>query len=188
MTKYVSNHGDPSCLAHFAPGQISHPTIKKKKSMNNLASTYVAYSPDGSELLVNLSGEHVYLYETTAFTEGLKYDCGKPESVPSLQTHRYTTMYSPTVKIVSSPDYHMTAQVGHVTPHPFPQQELSDSDVTMEVRLLKDKGLDLTRTGHTHMEERLCRAVDCLSQAIALCPVWHELYYLRAVAFYSRKW
>lgn len=33
-----------------------------KKKHRSLASTYVAFSPDGQELLVNLGGEQIYLF------------------------------------------------------------------------------------------------------------------------------
>ena len=34
-----------------------------KKKYRTLASTYVTYSPDGNELLVNLGGEQIYLFD-----------------------------------------------------------------------------------------------------------------------------
>ena len=172
ITQTVSTHGDPACLAHFAPGHISNPAIRKKRELSGLASTYVAYSPDGRELLVNLSGEHVYLFDTTLFTESLKYDFDKihSDSVPTVRPHHYATR-------VPSTSCHVTTSAGHVT-----SRIQEDVDVSIELQLLKDKALDLTKAKH------YTQAIDTLSHAVSLCPSWHELYYLRSTAFYSRKW
>ena len=168
-----STHGDPACLAHFAPGHISNPAIRKKRELSGLASTYVEYSQDGRELLVNLSGEHVYLFDTTLFTESLKYDFDKADSdsVPIVRPHHYATT-------VPSMSCHVTTSAGHVTS----RQQDGDIDVSIELQLLKDKALDLTKAKH------YTQAIDTLSHAISLCPSWYELYYLRATAFYTRKW
>ena len=181
MAKDLSGHGDPSCLAHFAPGHIANPASKRiRKSSSALASTYVTYSPDGSELLVNLSGEHIYLFDTNCFTESLKYDFDKndEESVPVLRPHSYTSTYTP-------PPIHHTRSVFH-TPQktilPLPKRELSNADVGVDVEGLKETGHDFIKAG------MYSQAVDCFSQAIAVCPTWHVLYSMRAAALYSRRW
>ncbi|XP_064474167.1 WD and tetratricopeptide repeats protein 1-like [Ornithodoros turicata] len=50
----------PGCVTYFAAGHL--PLKYPKKCFRTLASTYVAFSPDGSELLANLGGEQIYLF------------------------------------------------------------------------------------------------------------------------------
>ena len=56
----------PSCATYFVPGHLPHrrPDLRTKLACKSLACTYVAFSPDGSELLANLGGEQVYLFDT----------------------------------------------------------------------------------------------------------------------------
>lgn len=176
IAKDLSGHGDPSCLAHFAPGHIVNPASKRvRKSSSVLASTYVTYSSDGSELLVNLSGEHIYLFDTKCFAESLKYDFDKTDvdSIPVLRPHTYTSTYTP------PPSHH---SVTHKAILPLPRRELSSTDVGIEVESLKESGHDFSKAG------MYSQAVDCFTQAIAECPTWHVLYSMRAAALYSRRW
>lgn len=53
-----------NALQYFVPGHIhsdDNETIKPEKQ-NNYEITYLTFSPDGHELLVNYSGSYVYLY------------------------------------------------------------------------------------------------------------------------------
>uniref|UniRef100_A0A1E1XBJ1 Putative wd and tetratricopeptide repeat protein n=1 Tax=Amblyomma aureolatum TaxID=187763 RepID=A0A1E1XBJ1_9ACAR len=50
----------PGCVTYFAAGHL--PLKYPRKRYRTLASTYVAFSPDGSELLANLGGEQIYLF------------------------------------------------------------------------------------------------------------------------------
>merc|ERR1719300_1764041 len=62
-------HGAPLSRAarYFVPGHLSVlnvlTTAAKKRRRRLLAVTYATFSPDGSELLVNMGGEQVYLYD-----------------------------------------------------------------------------------------------------------------------------
>lgn len=188
-SKQISSHGDPSCLAHFAPGHITNPASKRLKKglglglgLNTFASTYLTYSPNGQNLLVNLSGEHIYLYDTMCFTESLKYDFDKhvQESEVKLRPHVFTSTYTPRRAPLTNSLFIPAAF--HERSLPFPKRELSEEDICPEVLALKKDAHDFIKAD-LHLQ-----AIDCLSQAIALCPTWHVLYSMRAAAVYSRKW
>lgn len=51
---------DPSCVTYFAPGHLA----KDNGGLQSikLAATYVAFDSTGNELLVNMGGEHIYLF------------------------------------------------------------------------------------------------------------------------------
>lgn len=55
-----SDNLPPGCVTYFAAGHL--PLKYPKKRFRTLASTYVAFGPDGSELLANLGGEQIYLF------------------------------------------------------------------------------------------------------------------------------
>jgi len=53
-------------VAYFVPGHLPGMEATYMRKLRPLAATYVTYSPDGSELLVNLGGEQIYLYDRHA--------------------------------------------------------------------------------------------------------------------------
>lgn len=181
-SREVSDQADPSCLAHFAPGHISNPrTRRARKTFSTLATTYLTFSPSGSELLINLSGEHVYLYDTVNCCEALKYDFDKSDSmsVPKLQSHTVTYNRTKSTtnmrRVITNPFY-------GVPNVPVPEQPLEESSVSEEVKRIKETGNELYKVGNA------IDAVEQYSKAIQLCPMWHVLYSNRATALFSRKW
>lgn len=170
----TSHSADPSCLAHFAPGHISSPRTKKaRRAFNTLATTFVSFSPDGKELLVNLSGEHIYLYDTTHFREALRYsfDSDDPSSIPKLHSN------------IHSPQSHVTRENIHrMLTVPFCQSTQASTAPSEETVRLKKQG-DLL-----YQEGKLGPAIQKYSCAIQLCPTWHVLYSCRALVLSHRKW
>lgn len=45
-----------------------------KKRYRSLASTYLSFSPDGRELLVNLGGEQIYIFDVNRRRKAKKFD------------------------------------------------------------------------------------------------------------------
>ena len=45
-----------------------------RKKYRTLASTYITFSPDGNELLVNLGGEQVYLFDINHHRKPQRFD------------------------------------------------------------------------------------------------------------------
>ena len=56
-------------LAYFVPGHLPGTEAAFHKKLRPLTSTFVTFSQDGSELLVNLGGEQIYLYDKFALFE-----------------------------------------------------------------------------------------------------------------------
>ena len=58
---------EPSgAVAYFVPGHLPGSEVKFHRRMRPLASTYIAYNSAGTELVCNLGGEQVYLYDRWA--------------------------------------------------------------------------------------------------------------------------
>uniref|UniRef100_T1IVI1 WD and tetratricopeptide repeats protein 1 n=1 Tax=Strigamia maritima TaxID=126957 RepID=T1IVI1_STRMM len=53
----------PGCAQYFVAGHLPIKHKDYKKRYRTLASTYLTFSPDGGELLVNLGGEQIYLFD-----------------------------------------------------------------------------------------------------------------------------
>ena len=55
-------------------GHIPQKKDDYKKKLRALAATYVTFSPDGTELLVNLGGEQIYLFDVNRKRRMQKFD------------------------------------------------------------------------------------------------------------------
>ena len=49
-------------LTYYVPGHLPSRIDEYRKRMRTLSVTFLSFSPDGSELLVNLGGEQLYLF------------------------------------------------------------------------------------------------------------------------------
>ena len=149
--------------------------------MNSFATTYLSFSPDGKELLVNLSGEHIYLYNALHYEEALKYKFVE-ESADSTDSYKPAASLShPCTMNGVRRDGEMAALSQSLS------RELSPTAVPQcavdnQVQELKEKGSDFHNAG------KYIEAVSEFSAAIKLCPSWHVLYTLRAASLYGRRW
>ena len=55
-------------------GHIPQKKDDYKKKLRALAATYVTFSPDGTELLVNLGGEQIYLFDVNSKRRMQKFE------------------------------------------------------------------------------------------------------------------
>jgi hypothetical protein len=80
------------CVASDGPCLllIGHLPVKQqdyRKKYRNLASTYVTFSAGGNELLVNLGGEQIYLFDINNKRKPKKFDI-QAVNLDSLKTFR----------------------------------------------------------------------------------------------------
>ncbi|CAK9290906.1 unnamed protein product [Gordionus sp. m RMFG-2023] len=78
---------------YFVPGHVPFRLKEYKKKFRNLACTYTTFSPDGSELLVNLGGEQIYLYDTLFCYKPKNYSL-KRELIQSYDDNHMSSLYS----------------------------------------------------------------------------------------------
>ena len=178
-----SSESDPSCVTMFSPGHITSSIVAnrgRKPSCSTVASTYITFSPDGRELLVNLSGEQIYLYDIMEHQVPLSYEFDKsnssfiPRLRPILQTYR---------KHLSGVAGIRTKLMPFVSePHSIPKRSVEETEVSSKVLKLRDKGKEF------YKQEKFNEALRSLNSAVDLCPNWHILYFLRGTTLYSRKW
>lgn len=174
---------DPSCVAHFAPGHVSNTQTRKvrRRSFRSLATTYVAFNSDGSELLVNLSGEHVYLYDTVCFREALSYSMdgvSASSSSPSFETAQPCSVRHPAFCLPPLSRHRPSRGVWCTSE----RSDVEEKSVPPRVKQLKEEG------NECYGGKDWTGAIFKYSSAISLCPNWHVLYSNRAIAYYNRKW
>ncbi|XP_026748747.1 WD and tetratricopeptide repeats protein 1 isoform X2 [Galleria mellonella] len=165
-----AGHGDPdlnvprSAVHYFAPGHLSmepnEHTFPKK------ATTYVAFSHDGNELLVNLGSEQVYLFdinsarrpvlvESFIIQHNHGYREGEAKQGPRNGTNGTNVAHGPMDPPAQLPE---------------------------PVRLLKEKANEYVNKGD------YSAAVQLYNSAIGLCPNCAVLYSNRAAALMRRGW
>ena len=159
---------DPACLAHFAPGHIFKSVGKRRTMLQQLASTFVSFSPDGSELLVNLTSEHAYLYDVIRTVEPIKYkkDLNGKSSLVTLSSRSIHSHLS---------------TVAH-TPYCHLHNGIQCDDGSQEVITLKQEG------NTQHNGGKFDAAIRLYSKAIQLDSSMAVLYSNRAASYLSRKW
>lgn len=62
---------DWTIWTHVVLGHLPKKELDFKRKFRPLAATYVTFSPDGRELLANLGGEQIYLFDVTNPTPSL---------------------------------------------------------------------------------------------------------------------
>ncbi|XP_022295341.2 WD and tetratricopeptide repeats protein 1-like [Crassostrea virginica] len=61
-------------VTYFIAGHLPQRQQDYKKRYRSLASTYLTFSPDGRELLVNLGGEQIYIFDVNRHRKAEKFD------------------------------------------------------------------------------------------------------------------
>lgn len=170
----VSSSRDPSCIASYAPGHIARHQPHKGGANGSLATTYLTFSPCGTELLVNLSGDHVYLYHLEGNLRPIQYE---------------VTAREPAVHLVDpvppSPLSYYHPVLGKLTDtltHTSSHAPIQEDQVPESVKALRDLGNNL------YDNSQYMQAIQQYSSAIAICPNWHVLYSNRATVYMKRNW
>lgn len=52
---------DPNCVQYYAPGHLAVKNFDNHHS--KLATTYISFNSAGTEMLVNMGGEQIYLFD-----------------------------------------------------------------------------------------------------------------------------
>ncbi|XP_028156920.1 WD and tetratricopeptide repeats protein 1 isoform X2 [Ostrinia furnacalis] len=161
--------GDPdnnvprAAVHYFAPGHLTMET--GEQPFPKKATTYVAFSHDGNELLVNLGSEQVYLYDINS--------ARRPMLVESfIIQHNHGVRDRPR-------NGHARAATPHATPQAGPA---SDPPMPDRVKHLKELANDHVKNADYEA------AIQLYNRAIADCPRCAVLYSNRAAALMRRGW
>lgn len=146
------------CVTYYSPGHIQQ-KITRIVEHDNRAITYLTFNDTGDELLVNMGGDHIYLYDLQTAQQPIFLD------LPEYQT-----------AVVAAADDDDRIPISG-----------SSSEATK--RQLPENIETMKKMGNEFLEnEKYVRAIDQYSEAIAIYPDCPVLYFNRAIAYMRRLW
>ncbi|XP_054271987.1 WD and tetratricopeptide repeats protein 1-like isoform X1 [Macrosteles quadrilineatus] len=79
------------CVQYFVAGHIPVKQKDLQKKFRNLAATYVTFGSKGTDLLLNLGGEQIYLFDITRKQKPKAFDLPKPSFSKGEKDHGSTS-------------------------------------------------------------------------------------------------
>lgn len=201
------------CVQYFIAGHLPQKQSDYRKRYRTLASTYVTFSPTGTELLVNLGGEQIYLFDINAQTSAssLRYlppACAKIATTPKacsqsngFSVHRNGTSTNGVTNGISChpvfPSTSAVASTSSSTSSVADGASASSSTVQhRERKRLRGEGSQtsalvdrLKKLANDCFErEQYSQAIFIYNQALSRSPNMPILLANRAAAYMKRKW
>ncbi|KAH3888973.1 hypothetical protein DPMN_013018 [Dreissena polymorpha] len=174
------------CVEYYVPGHIPQKKDDYKKKLRALAATYVTFNPDGSELLVNLGGEQIYLFDVNRKRRIEKFSSivissnSKGSSVNGFSTYSNGTTNGVSKHIHGASQ--TSSNIKSQDKHKHCRHKDSRKSLSSVVESLKKKA-------NAYFEkEQYNKAINLYNQAIMKAPDASMLYGNRAAAYMKRKW
>ncbi|XP_034181101.2 WD and tetratricopeptide repeats 1 [Osmia lignaria lignaria] len=159
-----AGEGDPDeniplgCAQYFIAGHLHS---RQRDSNRNLTTTYLTFSADGNELLVNMGGEQIYLF-----------DINNPKKSKTCFGYSSNTYLRDCGKCSIEKD-----------------SENSIDYTKKNVKVLPPHVEELKRQANEGFEQqKYSMAINLYNKAISLCPTAAVLYANRAAAYMKRTW
>lgn len=188
------------CVKYFSPGHLP-PRLSRDfpRPLRAYVATYVNFSPDGNEVIANLGGEQIYLF-----------DIRKPISVVGYRqfnglngTIASNGVVKDVIDCVSSSSCDSNSNVANGTTNGYKispvngkthlvSKPTNGHKVLSSASLCKDlppKALELKALGNeAFCKQQFWTAVNAYNEAISLAPDSAILYANRAAAYIKRAW
>ncbi|XP_039314625.1 WD and tetratricopeptide repeats protein 1 isoform X3 [Solenopsis invicta] len=168
ISTYRAGKGDPDDNIPLGSAQyFTAGHLRSRDGARSITTTYLTFSDDGNELLVNMGGEQIYLFDINDpnsskifFDSSLKY----PGSIEHGQ--RLDEYYLKQNDIDDTDDF-VDKNVKVLPPH------------IEEIKRLANEGFE---------EEKYSFAINLYNKAISNCPTAAVLFANRAAAYMKRAW
>ncbi|KDR22656.1 WD and tetratricopeptide repeats protein 1, partial [Zootermopsis nevadensis] len=166
------------CVQYYVAGHLPVKQQDYRKKYRNLASTYVTFSAGGNELLVNLGGEQIYLFDINNKRKPKKYDI-QAVNLDSLKTFKE---WENDIKMDLKRQSVSTRLHG------------ATSQKTTVFILISVRNLNLTQpvlflqANDAFERQRFTLAISLYNKAIGYYPSAAVLYGNRAAAYMKRGW
>ncbi|CAD7011588.1 WD and tetratricopeptide repeats protein 1 [Ceratitis capitata] len=173
------------CVAYYCPGHISKDNCKVVEH-DTRAITYLTFNSIGTELLVNMGGEHIYLYDLQNAEQPVFL------SLPEYKSPPATTSESDMELAGMHP--HLSSSTGNqnIEENTAAAESVispGDASQASSRRKLPEYIERYKKMGNDFLEnEKYLRAVEKYSEAIELAPNCSVLYLNRATAYMRRLW
>ncbi|KAK6170193.1 hypothetical protein SNE40_018646 [Patella caerulea] len=195
------------CVDYYVAGHLpkKQSDYIRYKRYRSLASTYVTFSPTGSELLVNLGGEQIYLFDINRKRNPQKYDISLIKSANGVvreatcpptngfSIHRtdangvtngvkpLMSMPSTSASFPQPVEFEIDDPEKTEKPRPY-RKHKSDVKLAPSVEYLKK------RANNYFEKDEFTKAIMMYNQAISRAPLSSVLFSNRAAAYMKRKW
>uniref|UniRef100_A0A0X3NX51 26S proteasome non-ATPase regulatory subunit 7 n=2 Tax=Schistocephalus solidus TaxID=70667 RepID=A0A0X3NX51_SCHSO len=155
---------------YYIPGHILRKDPSHPNGLRSISTTYLQFSPDGSDLLANLGGDHIYIFSTTGRRSA--FNCPVSPDVPD-------ALWS------SGP-----SKLSCSAPLKVPKCVHSAGETTLQVSPEMNRQLESEAVRASRLVEAkaFCAAVRAYNAAIARWPRAAKLFTGRAAALIKRSW
>ncbi|ODM96150.1 WD and tetratricopeptide repeats protein 1 [Orchesella cincta] len=161
-------------VQYFVPGHLPPKIGEYKRKYRSLASTYVSYSPDGNELLVNLGGEQIYLFPVHGDLQKGVTCLTIPEGIlkhPSKHQNGCTNGYKNGSALHNG--------VGDNVPHMKPLNKVVLPPIVEAIKSKANEAFGI---------KKYAKAVHHYNEALKMYPESAILHANRAAALVKRNW
>lgn len=179
-------HLPNDAVEYFVAGHLPHRLSNQKMSYRTLATTYLTYSPDGTELLVNLGGEQIYLFDVNGdrypkncYNKEKYHDGVAINSDSKNGYHPVSQQFPHIVKPYCSPQY--------LTNYPKRCQytdPCNDGDKSLPPYVQNIK----QHANEEFQKQEYNRAIFMYNEAISIVRSSAILFCNRAAAYMKRNW
>ena len=193
----------PGCvLQYYAPGHLP-PQLSKdlRRRFRAYVATYVNFSPCGRELITNLGGEQIYLFDIKQHRKVLKYQVVNGIS-PSIASNGVVKSVVDNFGVSSSKNGFSTSANGATNGYKIPplngkrpvvekrpSKPAHDNSHCNFTQELPPKALELKAKGNdAFCQQPGWTAVNLYNEAISYAGNSSVLYANRAAAFIKRAW
>ena len=154
---------------YYVAGHLPQKRLNGRKKFKSLACTYVAFSPDGSEMLSNLGGEQIYLF-----------DVFKPNPPKSFCINFNSNGFAKSSLVSSGSNGYSKSRSKD------PPEQPSNPTPNLKLPSCVE---DLKLAANVKFEDKeFTKAINIYNVAINLYPRGAVLYGNRAAAFVKRGW
>ena len=176
----------PGCAKYYIAGHLPQKKEEYKKKCRTLAATYLTFSPDGSELLVNLGGEQIYLFDVNQMGKTPKFHlqtCCKNvfESVLTTGSNGLHQPNGTTNGVTNGVTKHIVMKQTENCVPPQSKHKVSPASATTVDMLHQRANADFQKQDYS-------KAILLYNRALALAPNSEVLYSNRAAAYMKRSW
>lgn len=175
-TDFLAHNNIPQdCVTYFCPGHFN----KNRNKIITYSHSYLTFSPDGTELLVNMGAEQIYLYDLNNAKEAT--------------VHNSTKMFCTSITLYN--DLIIYAQFLDLPklekPETLPDSAADSTSVLPPPSKYRMSAYvdSLKKLGNDFLEnENYLRAINQYTMAISLAGDYSVLYLNRATALMRRNW
>ncbi|XP_015113743.1 WD and tetratricopeptide repeats protein 1 [Diachasma alloeum] len=166
----TAGKGDPDgnvslgCAQYFVAGHLRSPQMGY--SERNFATTYLTFSDDGNELLVNMGGEQIYLFDIDRHRNSTSYQIPLESSDCEENDEEITRLAYGVDR--ADPEVHLML--------------LNTSELSDDVEKLKQEA------NCAFQNAQYTYAVNLYNKAIEICPTAAVLHANRAATYMKRRW